>query len=135
MTRSGRRRLPQGWSSYPPSATAGRPWETADYSASKPPLRRDAAGRAVISLIPEYGAGLPLWDQDWRALDLDPSLLSALADWQQQFQDHFHPSKGWTNGAIRDAWAAAAEELVGRLQRALPPGVELVVDLWPLSGR
>ena len=83
--------------------------------------------------MPDYGAELPLWDQDWRALGLDASLLSALADWQQQFKDHFHYSKGWTDRSIREEWASTAEQLTGRLRRSLPPRTDLVVDLWPLG--
>lgn len=82
--------------------------------------------------MPDYGAELPIWDQDWRALGLDASLLTALADWQQQFKDHFHYSKGWTDRSSREEWAASAQELIGKLERSLPPGTELRVDLWPL---
>ena len=85
--------------------------------------------------MPEYRVGLPLWDQDWRALHLHPSLLSALADWQQRFDDHFVPGEGWTETVVQDERAEAAEMLTETLRRALPKDVELVVDLWPLTAR
>lgn len=83
--------------------------------------------------MPDYAAELPLWGQHWEALNLDSSLLSALADWQQQFDNHFHPDNGWMDSAISEAWATTAKDLIQRLRDALPRGVELTVDLWPLD--
>lgn len=74
-------------------------------SDEKAPLRRDGTGRAVVRLMPEYLVELPLGDQDWRAVHLEPPRFSALADWQQRFDDHFMPAKGWADTAVRDQWA------------------------------
>lgn len=82
--------------------------------------------------MPEYTVALPLWDQDWRALHLEPPLLGALADWQQVFDYHFMLSKGWTDIAVRDEWRQP-QKCSPRLRCALPEDVELVVDLWPLT--
>ncbi|MCA1707344.1 MAG: hypothetical protein LC808_30390 [Actinobacteria bacterium] len=125
--------VPGGWCTDSPPHAYPRPWEDPYWLPSKAPLKRDKTGRAVVRLMPEYLVELPLWDQDWRVLHLEPPLLSALAEWQQQFDDHFMPSKGWTDTAVRDEWAAAAEVLTRRLRRALPKDVDLVVDLWPLT--
>jgi hypothetical protein len=123
----------EGWGGYQPPRAGRRPWEDPQWSPSKPPLVRDEAGRALVRLMPEYTVDLPLWGQHWQALDLEPSLLSALADWQRQFDAHFIPSKGWTDAVVRDEWAAVAQDLSRRLRRALPEDVDLDVNLWPLT--
>lgn len=68
--------------------------EQPDWSARNGELLREDDGRCVVRLSPDCTADLPLWGQDWEALNLDASLLSALADWQQQFDDNCHPNTG-----------------------------------------
>ncbi len=133
MGTSRRRTQPGGWRSYEPPRKDPRPWERPDWSGRGGELFRDADGRCVVRLSPDYAAELPLWGQHWEALNLDASLMTALADWQQQFDDYFHPNKGWLDRRIQDEWATAADDLVRRMRRALPASVELEVDLWPIS--
>ena len=133
MGTSRRRKQPGGWRGYRPSRSEPRPWEREDWSSPGGELFRNADGRCVLRLSPDYAAELPLWGQHWQALNLDPSLLTALADWQKQFDDHFHPTKGWLDATIQEQWGRAGDDLARRLRRALPAGVELEVDLWPIS--
>ena len=88
MARSGWQGEPTGWTSHRRKPPVFRPWERPDWSAPEVGLHRDRAGRAVARLSPDYAAELPLWGQDWEALRLNASLLTALADWQQQFDHH-----------------------------------------------
>jgi hypothetical protein len=86
-----------------------------------------------VKLRPEYTVELPLWLADWWELGLKPALLNDLADWQAVFDEFFDPSDGWADAVVRDNWERDAERLIERLRAALPPGVALEVDLWPLK--
>lgn len=89
--------------------------------------------------MPEYAIEVPLWNHNWEDLGLPAALLDDLADWQEAFDAHFDPGSGWGNGpaalAAKQAWAKRADELVARLREALPEGMSLEVDLWPLHER
>ena len=83
--------------------------------------------------MPDYAADLPLWGLDWSNPPLPQDLLRDLAQWQDDFNATFEPEDGWPDVDTRDRWAHHAEGLVARLRAALPPGVELTVDLWPID--
>jgi hypothetical protein len=95
-----------------------------------------AARERSIRLAPDYGATLPLWGRALHRLDvddLDASLLEALRAWQADFDREFHYQRGWSSDVARWRWADAAIDLEERLRLALPPWVELEVNLWPLD--
>jgi len=85
--------------------------------------------------MPEYGVELPLWLCNWWDLNLDPALLDDLADWQATFNANFNNHRGWDEPAVREEWARQADALIARLRHALPSGIKLEVDLWPLDDR
>jgi hypothetical protein len=90
--------------------------------------------RREVKLMPEYGVDVPLWPRSEETDDLvPPELLQRLIVWQEQFDASFHWESGWADRQTRVDWAAEATALEGLLRDALPPGVTLVVDLWPLS--
>lgn len=124
-----RKGQPGGWFSYAPNPAVSRPWKHwAPQPADQPAVPPDS-----VKLMPEYSVELPLWHSDWRQLGLSSQLLDDLADWQAEFDANFHPSKGWTDPAVRQRWEEQAVRLIGRLREALPKGTRLEIDLWPLS--
>jgi hypothetical protein len=87
----------------------------------------------AILLSPEYAYDLPL-SGPYRQLDISASLLDALGDWQQFFEDHFDPyAGGWKTEESRRTWAEDAVELEFRLRRAVWSRAIVEVDLWPLG--
>lgn len=90
----------------------------------------------IVRLSPDYSARLPLWGRPMDRIDvddLDASLVEALRKWQAEFDREFHYERGWSSDVARWRWADAAIGLEERLRLALPPWVELEVDLWPLD--
>jgi len=94
-----------------------------------------------IVLAPDYMAELPLWGEgfgniDWHFTKFSPELLDRLADWQQEFDDNFHPwGTGWRSASARGLWTAQAEELAAEVRAALGARARLIVDLWPLDDK
>ncbi len=87
----------------------------------------------TLRLMPDYAANVPLWGGDIDALDLSPWLLDRLAQWQDDFNANFDASTGWSSSEARERWGELGARLAGELRRALPDGVTLEVDLWPLE--
>lgn len=89
-----------------------------------------------ITLMPEYGVDVPLWP---RSAETDamvpPDVLLRLIRWQERFDESFHWERGWSDRDAEADWAAEGKTLEDLLRKALPPGVGLIVDLWPLSAR
>ena len=85
-------------------------------------------------MMPEYSVDVPLWP---RTADTDalvaPGLLRRLIGWQQDFDRDFHYEYGWRTRDAMDRWSAEARTLEADLRAALPRGVVLRVDLWPLE--
>ncbi len=93
----------------------------------------DRAAVPVITLSPEYGYALPL-EGPFESFDLPASLLDALGDWQQFFENNFVPNTGgWKTPEARRHWAEEAAELEFGLRRAVWERATVAVDLWPLD--
>jgi hypothetical protein len=65
---------------------------------------------------------------------LAPVLVQRLVQWQTAFDRSFRYDQGWASAEAMEQWANEATSLQEDLRAALPPGVVLVVDLWPLAG-
>lgn len=88
----------------------------------------------VITLSPEYGYDLPL-EGPFEQFDISASLLDALGNWQQYFEDNFDPyAAGWRTPEAERRWADEAVELEFGLRRAVWGKATVVVHLWPLNG-
>ena len=95
---------------------------------------------SAVRLAPDYGAELPLWGQGfgnigWEFTKFTPELLDRLADWQQEFETHYNWESGWSSARVRERWTKAGTELARDVRAELGDRAELVVDLWPRSGR
>jgi hypothetical protein len=87
----------------------------------------------VITLSPEYGYDLPL-EGPFEQFDIPASLLDALGNWQQYFEDNFDPyAAGWGTPEAERRWADEAVELEFGLRRAVRGRATVVVHLWPLN--
>jgi hypothetical protein len=87
----------------------------------------------VITLSPEYGYDLPL-EGPFEQFDLPGSLLDAMGEWQQYFEDNFDPyAGGWKTSEAKQHWADKATELEYGLQRAVLGRANVVAHLWPLD--
>ena len=86
-----------------------------------------------VKLMPEYGVDLPLWRHRVETLGLSRELLDRLARWQEDFEANFDPFSGWKSVESRERWSREAGPLEADLRAALPKGVDLEVDLWPLN--
>ena len=87
----------------------------------------------VITLGPEYGYDLPL-EGPFQQFGIPASLLDAMGNWQQEFEDNFDPfAAGWRTPEAERRWADEAVELEFGLRRALRDRATVVVHLWPLT--
>jgi len=87
----------------------------------------------VITLTPEYGYALPL-EGPFEQFDLPGSLLDAMGEWQQYFEDNYDPyAGGWKTHVSQEQWAEEATELEFRLRRAVWGKANVAVHLWPLD--
>ena len=112
-------------------ALASSPEATEYYAAE----RERAFNRPnTITLMPEYGAEVPLWPQadETEALVSD-SLRSKLEAWQATFDSHFRWDSGWDSEEAKAAWAGDARGLEAELRIEVAGIVEVNVDLWPLN--
>jgi hypothetical protein len=95
---------------------------------------------AVVRLAPDYGAELPLWGQGfgniaWQFTRFSPELLDRLAAWQEEFDKHFLWDRGWSSTQEKERWASEGKDLASQVRAELGDRAELVLDLWPCSGR
>jgi len=88
--------------------------------------------QALVRLMPDYSAPMPLWGR-WQQLDLPELLLRRLAAWQEDFDSNFHWDHGWKSSAAREAWAAEAVTVETLLRQAVGDRARVTVDLWPLA--
>ena len=102
-----------------------------DVSKGDDQLAQDA-GQYRLTLTVDYSAEMPLWGRDAHRVVLEPMLLERLRAWQSDFDHNFHYEQGWLSREARERWATEAVKLEADLRDALP-GVELKVDLWPLT--
>jgi hypothetical protein len=86
----------------------------------------------------EYMAESPLWSTDDMLLPeelrLSPNLVTALNEWQSHFEAHFHHETGWDSATSREWYRVRAPGLVDALNKELPAGSQVDVNLWPLTG-
>ena len=125
------RRGNHGWKNYAPGAAVERPWHDSSFVA--PTRQANDEPCRIVKLMPDYMCELPLWYCEWWALGLLPPVLDRLVDLQSDFDANFSPERGWRSEAVRDEWAERARRIVEELREALPSGLELEVDLWPLD--
>jgi len=86
---------------------------------------------AHVRLSPDYWAELPLWG-DWpRDTPLPEDLRRRLAAWQEEFENGYSHTSGWTDAAAREHWLAQADGLADALRELLNGRATLDVDLWP----
>jgi hypothetical protein len=98
------------------------------------PDETEAGELPVITLSPEYGYDLPL-EGPFQQFDISASLLDALGDWQQYFEDNFDPhAGGWRTSESERRWTDEAVELEFGLRRAVWGRATVVVHLWPVDG-
>lgn len=86
----------------------------------------------TLRIMPDYQCGVPLWGPVSSCIDLDAALVARLRLWQESFDENFHWDSGWKSQDSKARWSQEAEDIIVALKVALPPGVELEVDLWPL---
>jgi hypothetical protein len=87
----------------------------------------------TLRLMPDYAADLPLWGAHLKELNLSGRLLDELGDWQQQFDDNFDPSSGWSSDEVKAEWAERAAVLEVDLRIEITVKARLEVELWPLG--
>lgn len=93
-------------------------------------------GRHVL-LSSEYMSETPLWTGGdlvrTTDLGLTAGLAAALDVWQAHFEAHFHYMHGWDTPAAQEWYRDQAPVLATGLERELPAGTLVEVDLWPLT--
>jgi hypothetical protein len=94
------------------------------------------AAPSTLRLMPEYGAGWPLWEAGGRthptSFVLTDELRADLLEWQDFFEEHFHYERGWDDARSRRWFDDQGHRLAHRLRAELPDtDIELV--LWTSS--
>jgi hypothetical protein len=85
----------------------------------------------------DYCVGWPLWDSggamDPSALDVSEELAARLTAWQEYFEERFHYDHGWRSAEDAAAYAAEGRALQRLLSREIGGGVDVELDLWPVT--